>query len=64
VSIASGVIWVMQSAHCFSGVIADLFGLAWAVGLIGVLTFLAGVIVAVKMRETIQQGHSKISLLS
>jgi MFS family permease len=37
-----------------SGVIADLFGLAWAVGTIGVLTFLSGVIVAVRMRETFQ----------
>jgi MFS family permease len=41
-----------------SGVIADLFGLAWAVGAIGVLTFLSGVIVAVRMRETIQRSHS------
>jgi len=35
-----------------SGVIADLFGLAWAVGTIGILTFLSGVIVAVRMQET------------
>jgi MFS family permease len=35
-----------------SGVIADLFGLAWAVGTIGILTFLSGVIVAVRMRQT------------
>jgi MFS family permease len=37
-----------------SGVIADLFGLAWAVGTIGALTFLSGIIVAVRMRETLQ----------
>jgi len=37
-----------------SGVIADLFSVAWAVGAIGALTFLSGVIVAVRMRETIQ----------
>ncbi|HKZ78629.1 MAG TPA: MFS transporter [Pyrinomonadaceae bacterium] len=37
-----------------AGVIADLFGVAWAVGAIGALTFLSGVIVAVRMRETIQ----------
>jgi MFS family permease len=40
-----------------SGVIADLFGLGWAVGAIGALTFLSGVIVAVRMRETIQLKH-------
>jgi MFS family permease len=43
-----------------SGVIADLFGLAWAVGAIGVLTFLSGVIVAVRMRETIVLGDCVI----
>ncbi len=37
-----------------SGVIADLFGIVWAVAAIGALTFLSGVIVAVRMRETIQ----------
>lgn len=41
-----------------SGFIADLFGLAWAIGAIGVLTFLSGIIVAVKMRETIQRTAS------
>ena len=40
-----------------SGVIADLFGLASAVAAIGALTFLSGVIVAVRMRETIQPRH-------
>jgi MFS family permease len=35
-----------------SGLIADLFGVAWAIGAIGVLTFLSGFIVAVRMRET------------
>jgi MFS family permease len=32
-----------------AGLIADLFGMAWAIGLIGVLTFVSGVIVAVVM---------------
>jgi MFS family permease len=32
-----------------AGVIADLYGMAWAISLIGVLTFLSGVIVAVAM---------------
>jgi MFS family permease len=45
-----------------SGVIADLFGLAWAVGTIGILTFLSGVIVAVRMRETTQLSNSTQSL--
>jgi MFS family permease len=32
-----------------AGIIADLFGMAWAIGTIGALTFLSGVIVAVAM---------------
>ncbi|HLE62722.1 MAG TPA: MFS transporter [Pyrinomonadaceae bacterium] len=40
-----------------SGVIADLLGISFAVGAIGALTFLSGVIVAVRMRETIHRGH-------
>ncbi len=32
-----------------AGLIADLFGMAWAIGLIGALTFVSGVIVAVVM---------------
>lgn len=35
-----------------SGIIADLFGVGWAIGAIGALTFLSGVIVAARMRET------------
>jgi MFS family permease len=35
-----------------SGVIADLFGLAWAIGVVGALTFISGLVVAVRMRET------------
>ncbi|HEX6709659.1 MAG TPA: MFS transporter [Rubrobacter sp.] len=34
-----------------AGVIADAFGLSWAIGLAGVLTFLSGVVVAASMRE-------------
>jgi uncharacterized BrkB/YihY/UPF0761 family membrane protein len=37
-----------------SGVIADLFGLAWAIGTVGVLTFVSGLVVAVRMRETVR----------
>lgn len=36
-----------------SGVIADLFGLVWAIATIGVLTLISGLIVAVRMHETI-----------
>jgi MFS family permease len=43
-----------------SGVIADLFGLAWAIGTIGALTFLSGVIVAVRMREDNSANSSKL----
>jgi MFS family permease len=34
-----------------AGIIADLFGMAWAIGLIGALTFVSGAIVALVMRE-------------
>lgn len=40
-----------------AGIIADLFGLSWAIGTIAGLTFLSGVIVAVVMRE-----HRTVSL--
>ncbi len=33
----------------FAGIIADLFGFGWAIGLVGLLTFLSGLLVAVKM---------------
>ena len=34
-----------------AGVVADVFGLSWAIGSVGVLTFLSGVVVATSMRE-------------
>jgi MFS family permease len=34
-----------------AGIIADVFGLAWAIGTIAALTFLSGAVVAVLMRE-------------
>ncbi len=34
-----------------AGIIADLFGMSWAIGLIGALTFVSGATVAVVMRE-------------
>ena len=34
-----------------AGLIADALGLSWAIGTVGVLTFLSGVVVAVLMRE-------------
>ncbi len=34
-----------------AGVIADVFGISWAIGSIGMLTFLSGIIVALSMRE-------------
>jgi MFS family permease len=34
-----------------AGIIADLFGMAWAIGLIGALTFVSGATVAIVMRE-------------
>src|SRR5712671_1477631 len=35
-----------------AGIIADLFGIAWAIGLIGALTFLSGTLVAAVMTNT------------
>jgi MFS family permease len=35
-----------------SGVIADLFGLMWAIGTVGALTFISGLVVAIRMHET------------
>jgi MFS family permease len=35
-----------------SGVIADRFGLAWAICTVGALTFISGLIVAIRMHET------------
>jgi MFS family permease len=34
-----------------SGIIADLFGAAWAIGVVGALTFVSGAVVAFVMRE-------------
>jgi predicted MFS family arabinose efflux permease len=36
-----------------AGVLADLFGVSRAIGVIGVVTVLSGVVVQVMMRETI-----------
>jgi MFS family permease len=33
-----------------AGLIADLFGMVWAIGTIGAVTFLSGVVVAVAMK--------------
>jgi MFS family permease len=38
-----------------AGVIADVFGILWAIGFVGVLTFLSGSVVAVLMREETQE---------
>jgi len=35
-----------------AGIIADMFGMAWAIGIIGALTFLSGTIVAAVMTTT------------
>lgn len=39
-----------------SGIVADIFGLVWAVVAVGALTFASGVMVALRMRETMTQG--------
>ncbi len=39
-----------------AGIIADIFGMAWAIGTIATLTFLSGAVVAVLMRERVGQS--------
>jgi MFS family permease len=39
-----------------AGIIADIFGMAWAIGSIAALTFLSGAIVALVMREKTRNG--------
>ena len=39
-----------------AGIIADIFGMAWAIGSIAVLTFLSGAVVALVMREKTRGG--------
>ena len=39
-----------------AGVIADLLGVSWAIGLIGALTFVSGAIVLMRMYETLPRG--------
>jgi hypothetical protein len=34
-----------------AGVIADTLGISWAIGSVGALTFISGVVVALAMRE-------------
>jgi MFS family permease len=41
-----------------AGIIADLLGLAWAIGVVAILTFISGTIVAVVMRETASEERS------
>jgi MFS family permease len=39
-----------------AGIIADIFGMAWAIGSIATLTFLSGAVVALVMREKVHAG--------
>jgi MFS family permease len=42
-----------------AGIIADIFGMAWAIGSIATLTFVSGVIVALMMREKMRGAHTR-----
>src|SRR2546423_1871063 len=44
-----------------SGIIADLLGIPWAIGVVGGLTFFSGIVIATVMKETapIQQDTSR-----
>ena len=39
-----------------SGMIADLLGVVWAVAAVGMLTFASGLVVALRMTETLKRG--------
>jgi MFS family permease len=39
-----------------SGVIADLLGVVWAIAAVGVLTLASGLVVALRMTETLKRG--------
>jgi hypothetical protein len=43
------------------GIIADLLSIPWAIGVVGVLTFLSGLIVAIVMRESLPGHHQRAS---
>jgi hypothetical protein len=39
-----------------SGIIADLLGVVWAIVAVGTLTFASGLVVALRMNETLRRG--------
>jgi hypothetical protein len=44
-----------------AGVLADLFGVSWAIGVVGELTILSGIVVQVVMAETLPgRQHTQI----
>jgi MFS family permease len=42
-----------------AGIAADRFGIAWAIGAIGALTFLSGMVVAFRMSETLKKQEAR-----
>ncbi len=44
-----------------AGILADLLGIPWAIGVVGVLTLLSGIIVAFQMRETLPTKRASLS---
>lgn len=45
-----------------AGILADLLGIPWAIGVVGVLTLFSGIIVAFQMRETLPITHTPLPL--
>jgi MFS family permease len=43
-----------------AGILADLLGVPWAIGVVGALTFLSGVVVALVMCETLPGHHRRV----
>jgi MFS family permease len=44
-----------------AGILADLLGISWAIGVVGGLTLLSGIIVAFQMRETLPAKRASLS---
>ena len=54
-STGSGATSATRSARCSPGITADAFGISAAIWLVAAITFASGLVVAVRMRETIRR---------
>ncbi|HEY4383311.1 MAG TPA: hypothetical protein VGN34_02390, partial [Ktedonobacteraceae bacterium] len=49
------------SGGLLAGILADRLGIPWAIGVVGTLTLLSGIIVALRMRETFPTKQNALS---